>query len=124
MNTFPFVPGLTWGKTGFLFFSNSLAYREVLEANTGWDITGLPPPGTLLNQPASYGMTRGLNATSMGNTVDYSNSDPLSYYPYSSKQEYIDSIVRYPPSALRGVEKHNGWSLTSDDIIYETSSAM
>lgn len=118
MNTFPFIPGLTWRKAGFAFLSSSLAYREVIEANPGWDITAEPPPGSLLNSPETM-VTRGLNQVARSSGLPYSNKDPMSYYPYDSWDEYVKSLVRYPPSALKNVEQCNGWSSTSDDVLYD-----
>lgn len=119
MNKFPFIAGMTWSKAGFLFLSNSLAYKDVLEVNTGWDITASPAVGTLLNQPDGY-VGGGLNSTYGNNTVrNYPGDNSFTYYPFNSKEEYLKALARYPPSALRKLESCNGWSLTSKDVIYQ-----
>lgn len=118
MNTFPFIPGLTWRKAGFYLFSDSLAYREVIDANPGWDISGQPAPGTMMNNPGTGGRRGGLNQIPGQVPTRRSNQDPKSYYPYSSWDEFADSLTRYPPSALKDVEKYNGWSSTSDDVVF------
>lgn len=116
MNTFIFQPGYTWRKAGFVSLSNSLAYREVINNNPGWDITSTPPPGSVLMQPGSSSV--GYTQTSAMGTG--SNADPLSYYPYDSWEDYIDSLTRYNPSTLLSVNRYNGWSATSEEVLTES----
>lgn len=112
MNTFVFQPGLTWRKAGYAFLSNSLAYRDVIEANPAWDITSSPPPGSVLFQPEPRYAGGTMETGLMGST-----ENPESYYPFNSAEEYSKSFYRYNMQSLLDVERHNGWSLTSTPIL-------
>lgn len=114
-NTFTFQPGFTWRKVGFLLYSDSLAYRDVIEANPGWDISSSPPVGSTLNRPTSPSIP-GLTlppAVSSG----YSEANPETFFPFESREEYIKAVARYSPSALLDVEVVNGYSATSDRVL-------
>ena len=56
----------TWRKLGYLYFTNSLDYRTVLEENPQWKVTELPPIGAQLritptaNQGSNWAHPRGL----------------------------------------------------------------
>jgi hypothetical protein len=115
VNTFTFSPNFTWRKAGFLFLSNSLSYREVLDANPGWDITSSPPPGSTLKRPSS-GKVGGLNMAPI-TTQNFPSPTPEVYYPFNSKDEYIMATIRYSPSALMDVEKCNGYTSTSSRVL-------
>jgi len=43
--SFPFQQQHTWRKLGYLYFTDSLDYRQVLEENPQWKVTELPPWG-------------------------------------------------------------------------------
>lgn len=118
MNTFVFQSNYTWRKTGFVFLSDSLAYRETLNNNPGWDITATPPPGSSLIQPNRIG----LGVTDTAAVGAGSNVDPLSYYPFDSREEFILSLARYNPSTLLNVDRYNGWSADSTNSLSGTIS--
>ena len=112
MNTFVFQPGLTWRKAGYAFFSDSLAYREVINSNPIWDITSSPPPGSILYEPGSnYG------GASMETGLMSSSENPESYYPFESASDFNKSFYRYNMQSLLNVERYNGWSLTSTPVL-------
>jgi hypothetical protein len=115
VSTFTFGPNFTWRKAGFLFLSNSLAYRDVLNANPEWDITSSPPPGSTLVKPNSSGVG-GLNMAPI-TTQSFPSPSPETYYPFDSRDEYILAVIRYSPSALKSVEKCNGYSSTSSRVL-------
>lgn len=117
MNTFIYQPGYTWRKTGFVFLSDSLAYRETLNNNPGWDITATPPPGSSLIEPTSVSV--GYTNTAAAGAG--SNADPLTYYPFDSRDEFVLSLARYNYSALSDVDRYNGWSFDSNKVATETS---
>jgi hypothetical protein len=112
MNTFVFQPGLTWRKAGYAMMSNSLAYRDVIEANPIWDITSSPPPGSVLYRPESQYKGQTMETGLMGST-----QNPESYYPFDSAEEYSKSFYRYNMQSLLDVERYNGWSLTSTPVL-------
>lgn len=110
MNTFVFQSSLTWRKTGFAFFSDSLSYREVLEANPSWDITKHPAPGTILFRPKTPG-SFGLTQSSATISVQVEGSlDPNVAFPFSSNSDYNEALSRYIPEAVEEVQRLNGWS--------------
>lgn len=111
MNTFVFQPGMTWRKLGFALHSNSLEYRKVLENNPIWDISKLPPPGTVLRGSLNGSPSAG--ASQQPSVYTQLGSDSfLEFFPFDSQIEYYAALVRYSPSSLRKVERING--LTSD----------
>lgn len=119
MNTFVFQPGMTWRKLGFAMYSDSLAYREVLDNNPAWDVTQVPSPGTVL-----YGST---SQSSAGGASQQPSvfSQPegqasIDYYPYSSQNAYYTALCRYTPPVLKKVERLNGW--TSDSYLAITGA--
>lgn len=112
MNTFVFQPGLTWRKAGYAFFSDSLAYREVINANPIWDITSSPPPGSILYEPdaSTTGMSRETGLMS-------SSQNPEDYFPFNSAEDFNKAFYRYNMQSLLNVERYNGWSLTSTPVL-------
>ena len=46
--SFPFEQQFTWRQLGYLYFQDSLDYREVLTQNPEWNVTELPPIGAQL----------------------------------------------------------------------------
>jgi hypothetical protein len=112
MNTFVFQPGLTWRKAGYAFFSDSLAYREVINANPVWDITSSPPPGSILYDPTSETTQMSQSTGLMSNF-----GNPEDYYPFDSADEFNKSLYRYNMQSLLNVERNNGWSLTSTPVL-------
>jgi len=100
----PFQQQFTWRKLGYLYFSNSLDYRQVLEQNPQWNVTQLPPIGAQLRiQPAS-------DTTSIPGTLSqgsFISSLPSGrtrdkIYPFNTSEEYTEALNRY---TLRGVLK-------------------
>lgn len=113
MNTFVFQPGMTWRKIGFALYSNSLAYRDVLENNPVWSVTETPPPGTALRGSSSARMAGGATQQpsiySIPSTTNYED-----YYPFADSTEYFAALAKYSPSSLRKIDRING--LTSDNV--------
>lgn len=119
MNTFVFQPGLTWRKAGFALFSDSLAYREILEANPVWDITQSPPPGSLVNSPASSSVSASgtVAMRSMASATYSSSLPPENYYPFETSGDYFNSLNKYNFGSLKSVDRNNGWVATSTAVI-------
>lgn len=117
MNNFTFESSYTWRKAGFILLSNSLAYREVINANPGWDITSSPSPGTLLNKPLSRG-TSGMGTFPIASDLFPSSGSEV-FYPFDSRDSYIEALAKYSPAALKSVEECNGYSSTSTRVITE-----
>lgn len=111
MKTFVFQPGMTWRKIGYALYSNSLSYREVLEQNPVWDVTQIPPPGTVLrgSQGGSF-LSGASQQPSIYSLQGASQSNNFS--PFDSSKEYYEALAQYSSSALRKIQFING--LTSD----------
>jgi hypothetical protein len=109
----PFSQEFTWRKLGYLYFTNSTSYREVLEQNPQWKVTELPPVGAQLrissNQVNTTGTTQGNFL--FGSAVD---GNQLDYFPFNTEEEYILSLVKYSPSAVKNREAINGFTLDSE----------
>jgi hypothetical protein len=104
----PFDQSYTWRKLGFLYFTDSLSYREVLEQNPQWDVTELPPVGAQL-RISSVG-AQASNALSQGSFVFDGTDNPVQefIYPFDTLEDYVVSLVRYPEAALANVNQING----------------
>ena len=111
MRTIPWQPGFTWRKLGFLSYSNSLNYREVLESTPEWNIITEPPIGAVINYDAPVPAS-GLLGTNITFTPD-STQTSLNFYPFNSSKSYIESLAKYTPSTLLSVDRINGWSADS-----------
>lgn len=110
MNTVPWQPGFTWRKLGFVTNSNSLAYRDVLSYNPGWDVITEPPIGAVIRlaSTGSAGGTEGI-PTSVSSSVQLSSA----VYPFESVSAYVRALSKYSPSSMMNVDRFNGWSMDS-----------
>jgi hypothetical protein len=62
MITVPFQPQFEWRRLGYLFYTDSLKYRDVLDANPQWNVMELPPLGAQIEvQPTSDPGSGGLS---------------------------------------------------------------
>lgn len=114
--SFPFQPQYTWRKLGYLFFSDSLSYREVLEQNPQWKVTELPPVGAQLRLSPGPQQSGGLL---QGNFIFglplKSEEDRI--FPFESEEAYVQSLIKYSPSAVKQRETVNGWTLDTEKVI-------
>jgi hypothetical protein len=109
---------MTWRKLGYAFFSDSSRYREVLKQNPGWNVMENPPIGTTLNKPLETSNTTSGGLSSQPSVFSFdSENGPQNYYPFPSKQEYFDSVVRYSSASLYVIHKVNGLSIDSEELI-------
>lgn len=114
MRNFYFQPGSTWRKLGFTLYSNSLSYRDILNDNPNWTVTENPPVGTELVSSGGTAFTSSAGLSQQSPVIPTESFDnSLTYYPFDSEEGYLNSLFRYSPSALRGVERENGWSQNS-----------
>jgi hypothetical protein len=112
----PFQQELTWRKLGYLYFTDSLQYREVLTQNPQWKVTELPPIGAQLRVSQSAatagtpgGLTQGSFIFGLPGGQNASN-----YFPFQTKNEYDISLNRY---TLQGVLDHQSLNgITFDSI--------
>ena len=112
----PFQQQFTWRKLGYLYFEDSLSYREVLEQNPQWNVTELPPVGAQL---IITGQTGTSGTLSQGNFISgFPNASAYDeLFPYDSEESYTTALNRY---TLQGVVKRdsiNGITLDSTQAI-------
>jgi hypothetical protein len=107
---------MTWRKLGFAIYSDSLAYREVLNQNPAWDVTELPAPGTVLRKsPSSASGAGASQQPSIFSQV--AGQASLSYYPFTSQNEYYASLFKYTSLSLKEVDRNNGWTSDSYPVV-------
>jgi len=114
----PFQPQDTWRKLGYLYFTNSLDYREVLKQNSQWKVTELPPLGAQLRITApntgngASGLTQG---DFIFNSVETVTSDDI--FPFDSESDYYDALYRYNLQGVVDRESLNGITFDSAQAI-------
>lgn len=111
--SFPFQQQFTWRKLGYLLFSDSLAYREVLEQNPQWNVTELPPLGAQLRVRQTAQSTNTLTQGDFifGEPLDDNN---LEIFPFTTNESYVKALVKYSSSAVANREAINGYALDSE----------
>lgn len=115
MISLPFQPQFTWRKLGYLFFTDSLKYKDVLEENPEWDVTQLPPIGAQLRLP-SPSVAGGLEQASLVFGVDSGNTaDEI--FPFDTTTEYLDAVSRYSLTQVNQRDRVNGYTMESDAAI-------
>lgn len=114
-----FQQNFTWRKLGYLYFTNSLDYRSVLEQNSQWRVTELPPIGAqLLISPDSNslgtpgGLTQGSFIT---NSTTSAQSDAI--YPFDSEESYTKALYRYNLQGVVERESLNGITFDSEQAV-------
>lgn len=99
----PFQQQFTWRKLGYLYFEDSLSYREVLEQNPQWKVTELPPIGAQLLISGQSGTSGTLSQGNfLSGAVNPSVYDEI--FPYESEVSYTAALDRY---TLQGVVERN-----------------
>lgn len=112
----PFQPQFTWRKLGYLYFTDSLSYREVLEQNPQWTVTELPPIGAQLRISGTNGSAGTLTQGSFifglpaGQQAD-------AIFPYDTEQEYVNALNKYTVQGVVERETVNGITMDSIQAI-------
>lgn len=112
----PFQQQFTYRKLGYLYFQDSLSYREVLEQNPQWNVTELPPVGAQLQISSQNGVAGGL---SQGNFI-FGLSSASTYgqiFPYETEISYTEALNRYTLQGVVERDKLNGVTLDSTQSI-------
>lgn len=114
----PFQQQFTWRKLGYLAFSDSLQYREVLTQNPQWKVTELPPLGAQLRiSPNSVttppgGLSQGSFIFGFG-----SGAESVDIYPFPTEEHYNNSLNRYTLQGVIDRETINGITFDSAQAI-------
>lgn len=112
----PFQPEFTWRKLGYLFFEDSLSYREVLEQNPQWSITKLPPNGAELRIRGSGGAAGTLNQGDFIFGLPTGSQEDL-IFPFTSETEYTEALNRYTLQGVVERETLNGITIDSQQAF-------
>jgi len=115
----PFQQQFTYRKLGYLYFTNSLEYRQVLEENPQWKVTELPPIGAQLRiSPAANtsGTPGGLTQGSFIFGLP-SGEAAANVFPYETQESYITALNRYTLQGVIDRENLNGITLDSTQAI-------
>jgi len=112
----PFQQQFSWRKLGYLFFGDSLSYREVLEQNPQWSVTTLPPIGAELRISGTSGSAGSL---SQGNFIFGSptGSAEDEIFPYDTEPEYTQALNRYTLQGVVERQTLNGVSFDSEQAF-------
>ena len=112
----PFESQFSWQKLGYLYFTDSLSYREVLKQNPQWKVTELPPIGAQLLISGANGFSGTLTQGSCIFGLP-SGGQADAIYPYDTEQEYVDALNRYTVQGVVGRGTINGVTMDSDQAI-------
>jgi hypothetical protein len=106
----------TWRKLGYLFYTDSLAYREVLAQNPQWDVVTEPPLGAQLRLPSPSVSNGNLKQTSgVYGLPNARVSDSIA--PFTTEQSYVEAITKYSLPAVEDRVRLNGYTQDSDESV-------
>lgn len=117
--SFPFQQQHTFRKLGYLYFTNSLDYRQVLEENPQWKVTELPPVGAQIRLSPTNGTTGTPSSLTQGAFIfgDTSQTQALDIFPYDTQEEYDTALYRYTLQGVVDRETINGITFDSSQAI-------
>jgi hypothetical protein len=117
--SFPFQQQHTFRKLGYLSFTNSLSYREVLEQNPQWKVTELPPVGAQIRLQASSNSSGTPGGLSQGSFVFGvpTGQSQNTIFPFDTEKSYITALNRYTLQGVIDREEINGISFDSTQAI-------
>lgn len=115
----PFQQQFTWRKLGYLYYTDSLDYREVLEQNPQWKVTELPPIGAqirLKNSTNTEGTPGGLSQGSF--IFGFPTGEQRdTIFPFDTQEEYTAALNQYTLQGVIDREKINGITFDSTQAI-------
>jgi hypothetical protein len=111
----PFQQSFTWRKLGYLYFTNSLDYREVLEQNPQWKVTELPPLGAQIRLQTSSNTSGTPGGLSQGSFVFGlpTGQSQNTIFPFDNQESYTTALNRYTLQGVIDREEINGISFDS-----------
>lgn len=115
----PFQQQFTWRKLGYLYFTNSLDYRQVLEQNPQWKVTELPPIGAQLRISSANGSTSTPGGLTQGSFIFGlpSGQQQANIFPFDTQEDYDTSLYRYTLQGVIDREELNGITFDSTQAI-------
>jgi hypothetical protein len=117
--SFPFEQQSTWRQLGYLYFQDSLDYREVLTQNPEWNVTELPPIGAQLRLSPSAGTAGTPGGLTQGSFItglapQQNNND---FFPYDTQGEYDEALFRYTLQGVFDRQTINGLNFDTNQAI-------
>jgi len=115
----PFQQQFTWRKLGYLYFTNSLDYRQVLEQNPQWKVTELPPLGTQIRLSASASTMGTPGGLSQGSFVFGLPTGEVQndIFPFETEKSYNQALNRYTLQGVIDREEINGITFDSTQAV-------
>ena len=112
----PFEQQFSWRKLGYLYFTDSLSYREVLEQNPQWKVTELPPIGAQLLISGANGFAGTLTQGSFIFGLP-SGEQADAIFPYDTESEYVNALDKYTVQGVVERDTINGITMDSEQAI-------
>jgi ABC-type Fe2+-enterobactin transport system substrate-binding protein len=108
-------PGDTWRKLGYLYYTNSLEFRAVIDQNPQWSVTEEPPVGTVLSLSVNNQRALGAanNPTFFVDTDDAYTQELI--FPFGSTQEYEAQVAKYSLYSLLNYNELNGYTMDTTE---------
>ena len=115
----PFQPQFTFRKLGYLYFTNSLDYRQVLEQNPQWKVTELPPLGAQIRLEPANGTAGTPGGLSQGSFIFGlpTGQQQANIFPYQTEESYNIALNRYTLQGVIDREEINGITFDSTQAI-------
>lgn len=123
--------GDNWRVLGYLYYRNSLEYRQLIALNPSFDIRSIPAPGVEINasgemhtgqpEPGLAGPGGQMMAVDTtinlrdlgGNSPPAPTSQQVNIFPWNSLGEYTNRLGQYTAAALFESDRINGMTLDS-----------
>lgn len=110
-------PGDTWRKLGYLYYTNSLDFRSVIEQNPQWRVTEEPPVGAVLSLNVNEARVRA-GTNNSGFFADTENAGVLeTIFPFDSLAEYDAQAAKYSLYSLVNYNELNGYTQDTQEAL-------
>lgn len=115
----PFQQQDTWRKLGYLYYTDSLSYREVLEENPQWSVVELPPIGAQLRISSGQISSPTPGGLSQGSFIfgEATGEAATNIYPYDTEEAYNSALYRYTLQGVIERETLNGITMDSTQAL-------
>jgi hypothetical protein len=127
--------GDSWRVLGYLYYRNSLEYRQLIGLNPSFDIRTLPAPGVEINASGQIGSgapepdllgpggqlmaaDTTIDLTKGFNTSPYPQSQDSTIFPWKDFGTYTNRLGQYTAAALLDTDRTNGMMLDSPQASF------
>jgi len=108
-------PGDTWRKLGYLYYTNSLDYRTVIEQNPQWSVTEEPPVGAVMALTVNdQRVTSGMNNSGFFSDTQNNGIQEL-IFPFDYRSQYDAQAAKYSLYALANYNEVNGYTMDTPE---------